>query len=415
MMRISTNMPLLDSRFQMSSLEYRLSRMEKGIASGRAINNLRDAPVDAAHTTRLDSASVRMSRYLANINYVQGRMAQAEGYMNEALSLVHRVRELSVQSATGTYGLDDLNKVAIEVNALLEELSTVLNAKGGDGQYLFAGDDTSTPPFLIHKGRIPGLGQGSITDISYAGDISRSQMEFSDGQTITMNLQGNELFWAEPQQVFGAMDTEGFTVKEVNRFLLDGLEVVLEPGDNIHTVVRKINDSGAAVKASLDPVTGSLNMETTVPHQIWIEPSTGTALVDVGLLRDAGNTKPPQNWHPDAMISGGGLFNQVIALRDALLEGNQEKIGGAILGGIDKGLDSLLRNIADIGAKTNRMEFASSRLDEEVSAVENWKSSISDLDVTAAITEMKMLEFTQKAAYQVAGRLLPVTLMDYLR
>jgi flagellar hook-associated protein 3 FlgL len=259
------------------------------------------------------------------------------------------------------------------------------------------------------------MSRSAITRVSYAGDLGRSKTEITDGQSVEINLKGNEVFWADQQQVFGANDTEGFTVTEANRFLVDGKEVILEPGDNIHNVVRKINDAGAAVKASLDPVTGSLNLETTVPHQIWLEPAEGTALVDMGLLTDTGSSRPPGNWHADAVVTGGSLFDQGLALRDALLEGNQERVGGAIVGGLDKGLDSLLRNLADLGAKTERLEITSSRLGEESGALADWKSSLADLDLTDAITEMSMLEYTQKAAYQVAGRILQPTLMDFLR
>ena len=415
MQRISTNMPMLDNRFRMSERDFRMNQVQRGIASSRAIGNLRDAPVDAAHITRLGSSEKRLNQYMDNIDYVKGRWSQAEGYMNEAVTIVQRLRELSIQGATGTYSKEDMGYMAIEVDSLMSELASVVNAKGGDGQYLFAGDDTSTPPFLVENGRIPGMDRSAIIGVSYAGDLGRSKMEINDGQTVDTNLRGNEVFWADQQQVFGARDTEGFTVTEPNRFILDGKEVTLEPGDNIHNVVRKINDAGAAVKASLDPVTGSLNLETTVPHQIWLEPAEGTALVDMGLLTDSGGTKPPANWHADAVVTGGSLFDQGLALRDALLEGDQERVGGAVVGGLDRGLDSLLRNLADLGAKTERLDIASSRLGEEVSAVSDWKSSLGDLDLTEAITEMSMLEYTQKAAYQVAGRILQPTLMDFLR
>ncbi len=415
MLRISTNMPMLDNRFQMSNLDFLMNKAQNGISSSRSIGSLRDAPIDAAHATRLDSAEMRASRYIKNIDYAQGRMAQAEGYMSEAVTLIHRSRELAIQGSNGTNSPETLSMMAVEVNELLEELTNVINAKGGDGQFLFAGDDTTTPPFLVQKGRIPGLGSAAISSVSYSGDLSRSTMEINDGRTVKLNLQGNEVFWAESQQIFGANDTEGFIVRETNRFILDGNEISLEPGDNIKTVVRKINDSGAAVKASLDPVTGSLNLNTTIPHQIWLEPVEGRALVDMGLLREFGNTQPQNNWHPDATVSGGGLVDQVISLRDALLAGNQERIGGAIVGGLDKGLDSLLRNIADLGSESNRLSINSSRMDEDLESLGNWKSSITDLDVTQAITEMKMLQYTQKAAYQVAGRILQPSLMDFLR
>ncbi len=414
MQRISTNMPMLDSRFRMEERDFRMNQVQKGISSSRAIGELRDNPVDAAHVTRLDSAGKRVDRYLSNIDYIRGRWSQAEGYVNEAVTIVQRLREISIQGATGTYSAEDLKYMAVEVDSLASELANVVNAKGGDGQYLFAGDDVSTPPFLVDQGRIPGLSRSAITRVSYAGDLSRSAAEITDGHTVEVNLRGNELFWAESQQVFGANDTEGFTVTELNRFFLDGKEVILEPGDNAHTVVRKINDAGAAVKASLDPVTGSLNLETTVAHQIWIENSQGNALVELGILSGNGS-KAPSNWNADAVVSGGSLFDQVLSLRDALLEGNHEAVGGAVVGGLDKGLDSLLRNLADLGARTERLNITANRLAEEAGSLSDWKSKLADLDLTQAITEMSMLEYTQKAAYQVAGRILQTTLMDFLR
>jgi flagellar hook-associated protein 3 FlgL len=38
-----------------------------------------------------------------------------------------------------------------------------------------------------------------------------------------------------------------------------------------------------------------------------------------------------------------------------------------------------------------------------------------DLDMAEAITNLKMLEYTHKAALQTAGRILQPTLLDFLR
>lgn len=415
MQRISTNMPMLDSRYSMGLRDFRSSEIQKNISSSRALNNLRDNPVDAAHITRLDSNGKRLNRYLKNIDYVQGRWGQAEGYMNEAVTIVQRLREISVQGANGTYTKDDMTDMAMEVNQLVSELSNVVNARGGDGQYLFAGDDVDKPPFLVQQGRVPGMSAQAITNVQYAGGRGKSRVEITDGNTVEANLEGNAVFWSDQQRVFGANDTEGFQVTEKSSFLLDGHKVTLETGDNIHSVIRKINNAGASVRASLDPVTGSLNLETTVPHQIWIEPVEGTALTDLGLLSASRGSKPPENWNPDAQVTGGSLFDQAIALRDALLTGDQDKIGGSVLGGIDKGLNSLLRNLADLGAKTDRLNTTAGRIGEEVIAMTDWKTKMADLDVTEAVTEMSMIEFTRKAAYQAAGKILQTTLMDFLR
>ena len=396
-------------------MDRNMNKAFRGISSSRAITELRDAPVAAAHAVRLDSLARRSVRYMDNSHTLHDRLLHAESYMSEAVAIVQRVRELAVRGSNGTFSQEDLINMAVEVDVLLDELVMTMNARGGDGQYLFAGDATAGPPFQVQNGRVPELGPGVAIGISYSGDISRSCIEIGDQQTVDLNLQGNRVFWAEQQQVFGARDTEGFTVTEPNRFLLDGQEVHLEPGDNIFSVMRKINDSGAAVKANLDPVTGSLNLATTLPHQIWLEPVEGTVLSDLGLLRDAGNSQPPHNWHPDTLVSGGGLYDQVMGLRDALLNGDSRKIGGTVLGGLDMGLENLMTNLADLGATEKRLEMTAGRLDAENEVLVGWKSRLADIDLTEAITALSMMEYTQKAAYQAAGRILQTSLMDFLR
>ena len=218
MRRISSNMPIMDNRFRMAERDFQKDRLQRGIASSRALGNLRDDPLAAAHITRLDSAGQRTARYLQNTEVVKGRWAQAEGYMSEAVSIVQRLRELSIQGASGTYARDDMAYMATEVDALVAELAQVANAKGGDGRYLFAGDDGATPPFRTETSRVPGMGPDTVTGVHYSGDLGQSRVEISDGKSVEVNLAGNSVFWAEHQRVFGATDAGNLRVEEENRF-----------------------------------------------------------------------------------------------------------------------------------------------------------------------------------------------------
>ena len=415
MQRISTYMPMMDSRFNMDRQDFRMNEIDKGISSNRSINELRDNPVRASHVTRLDSSLNRSERYVENISYVKSQWQYAEAYIDESVSIFQRLRELAVQGANGTYSREDMGYMAVEVDALINELGVVVNAKDGTGKYIFSGDDVDSPAFRLKLGRVPGMERQAVVQFDYAGSLSRSQVEITDSRTVTANIQGNRIFWAEKQQVFGAVNTDGFVVEETERFQIDGVEVVLEPGDNVQSVIRKINDSGAPVRAFLDPVTSSLNLESTFPHQIWLEANEGEAMVSLGLISSEGSRQPPLNWNPDALVTGGSMLDQVIALRNALVEADNERIGGAILKGMDEGIDSLLRGLSNLGAQDERLSFADSRLGDEILAGGDWKSVLGDLDLTQAITEMKMIEYTKKAAYQLAGRILQPTLMDFLR
>jgi flagellar hook-associated protein 3 FlgL len=103
--------------------------------------------------------------------------------------------------------------------------------------------------------------------------------------------------------------------------------VQLREGDNVYQVMAKINDAGAGAKASLDPVSGSLMLETTSPRQLWLTDESGSVFQDLGILRDA-DSPPPQNISNDARIFGGSAFDAIIRLRDDLLQGDTIDIGG---------------------------------------------------------------------------------------
>jgi flagellar hook-associated protein 3 FlgL len=404
-----------DMSFQMGRREYNVSELQGKMAKGRRINNLRDDPLAAAQSARIQSSMTRQAQYQKNIGYAEGRYREVEGYMQEVMNIFHRLREIAVQAANGTYSQEERNYMAVETNELLNELVRISNTAGDSGIALFGGNDTKGDPFLLTEGRVPGMDHGVITSVIYTGSVEANPMRIADNSVIDGNFTGNKMFWAENQDIFGAVDATGYVVREDGVITVDGKEIALKQGDTVQTVITRINNSDTAVKASLDPVTNSLVLSTTTPHQIWIdEPAGQRILKDLGILSDTGG-KPPTNLHPDALVAGGSLFDVAIGLRDNLLNGDYEAIGSQNLGSIDQGFDTLLKNVADLGAQTRRMEITATRLDKLTFDYTQTESRIADLDMTGAIMELQMYEATQKASYQVAGRILQSTLMDFLR
>lgn len=415
MRRVSTNMPNTDLQYQMRLKDFKMNEMQTGIGSSRRLNNLRDDPIAAAHSTRLSSHITHLTRYSDNIGTAQGEYSLAETSMDQSVQVVQRLRELAVQGSNGTYSKEDLGYMAIETNELLKELVSMANTRTADGRTLFGANDTKNDPFVAMKSRVEGIEGAVISEVRYAGNITANQTEIGEGTRIDLNFAGNKVYWAENQQIFAQRDTLDYVVKEDSTISIDGKEIALKTGDNIHGIISKINDSDLAVKASLDPVTNSFTIESTVPHQIWIdEDPDSKVLKDIGLLAESG-TRPPENLHKDVMVGGGSLFDMVIGLRDSLLTGDQEAVGGRILGGLDKSLGNLLNNMADLGARNERLDHSFARLDSEKMNVIAVNSKLTDIDMTEAITNLKMLEYTQKAAYQSASKILQSNLMDFLR
>jgi len=109
------------------------------------------------------------------------------------------------------------------------------------------------------------------------------------------------------------------------------------------------------------------------------------------------------------------LFDSVIALRDAMLVGDQETIGGRALGTIDLGISSLTASLAESGAKFERAEQNLARISNEILNVNGMISREGDLDITQAITDLKMLDYVQQATMSTAAKMYKNTLLDFVR
>jgi flagellar hook-associated protein 3 FlgL len=413
MRRISTYMPSRDMQYHLRLREWKMNELSNKMATQTRINNLRDDPIAASRAVRFQSQLARTKQYTENVETLRGKNAFVEGYLREAVDIIHRIRELAVQGANGIYSKQDLAYMGEEVDQHLKELLHIANARYGDGTTLFSGYRTNIEPFRIIKGRIDSVER--VINVDYIGNIGRNRGEISEGAFATANIPGNYVFWAENQHIYSTLDATAYQVQSDSVIQIDGVTIELKEGDNIYAIISKINESAAPVLAKLDPVNNSLYLKTTAPHEMWLQDIGGsTVLKDLGMIRETGGI-PPDNIANAALSSGASIFELMMFVRDRFLEGDTEQIGGAVLGGIDIAMDNLLTHVAQLGAEDRRLEVTGNRLTYEAPVLIDQNSKEIDLDLSEAITELKMLEYTHKAALETTSRIMKPTLLDYLR
>jgi len=414
MKRISSNLQHTDMQYALPRQESRLNGVNNQMASQRRIQDLRDDPLAAGHAVRYQSYLARLDRFERNAKTLTDQFKVAEGFMNQSLQVMQRVRELAVQGANGTLTPGDLKNIAPEIDELLKELVLNANATGPDGVRVFAGTKSFTEPFETVLGDVDGAGNPMIRQVRYNGSVDPKNVEIDELSYARADTSGSRTFWAERQSLFSEVDATAYQVREDTAIEVDGISVPLAAGDNVYAIIAKINDSGAAVKASLDPVTNGLNLETTDARQLWLkDASGGDVLSSLGLVK-AGQ-RPPYNLADSVRVSGGSIFDAVIAFRDALLSGDQEAVGGKVLGALDGSIDSLATRLAEIGSRYERTQATVARLETQTLNATGAESREADLDFTKAMTDLKMYEYTQQAALSTAAKLYSSTLLNYLR
>jgi len=417
MRRISTDMPNVDSQFYLRRHEEKLAKVQSQIGSQSRILELRDDPLAAAHAVRYESYLARLERFEKNTQYAKDHYNVAYSYMNEAIGIMQRVRELAVQGSNGTYSPEDLKLMGVEVNELIKELASLANTVGPDGKQMFAGDKAFTEPFRVVEGTIDGGNESVVVRVEYRGAGASRKTEVSDHAYIDLDLGGGEVFWAEKMQIFSNVNASNYRVSAPGSFFIDGEEIQVIPGDTLPSIVAKINDSGAPVKAFIDPETRGLALEGTNPHLIRAEDAVGgaTVLKDLGIIQGNMDNNAP-NWDiARARVSGGSTFDMFIRLRDAMFRGDHDFIGSQGIVGMDLAISNMTTRIADIGSRQERAEMVWQRLNREIPDVQTYLAREASVNMTDAATDLKMLDFAHKASLQSAARIIPPTLLDFLR
>lgn len=384
------------------------------MGSQRRIHELRDDPIAAGHLVRYQSFLSRVENFEKNALTMSDQFVLREGYMNNSLDVMQRVREIAVTGANGIYTKDDMRDMAMEVDELLKELVQNANAVSSDGNSIFAGTNTKSSAFDVEMGTVQGSAVPLISNVKYNGTIDMNKVEVDERKYLSVDNAGNRTFWAEQQQLFGGRDASAWQASADSTISVDGVAINIKAGDNVYALASKINDSGAAVRAKIDPVTRGLNLETTDARQLWLSDVNGSVLSDIGIIKDA-SQKPPYNIGNSVRVSGGSMFDTVIALRDALLKGDTEEVGGRVLGALDSGIANLVTRIAKSGSQYERAQLNAQRNSATAMNVTQQISREGDLDITKAITDMKMLDYTYQATLSNAGKMFNSTLLNYMR
>jgi flagellar hook-associated protein 3 FlgL len=109
------------------------------------------------------------------------------------------------------------------------------------------------------------------------------------------------------------------------------------------------------------------------------------------------------------------VFEAVITIRDDLIRGDVELIGGRDLGLIDMALENVLKHQAEVGAKESRLGELARRSEYEKTNIYDMIAKTEAIDFPEEIMNLKWLDVVHQYALAVGAKSIKPTLMDFLR
>lgn len=123
-----------------------LSNLQNQAATQKRIFRLSEDPLGMSTIIMARSKLQKIDQYSNNVTSAQGWLSTTEDALMQANEMVKSAYERMVQMANGTYNEQDRAMAAKEVEAIRDQLVSVLNTKYGD-KYVFGGYNTGMPPF----------------------------------------------------------------------------------------------------------------------------------------------------------------------------------------------------------------------------------------------------------------------------
>jgi len=213
------------------------------------------------------------------------------------------------------------------------------------------------------------------------------------GADDSVGAQAREALANEASELLGSIIQAANTVSQ-GRYLFAGYKIRdvpfvglddngVETFESSEIASVQYNGDGGSMVRELEPgVTMVINING---EETWLDPSDSSS-----------------------------VFATLIDLRDSLLAGDSSAIRDA-LDRLDDAISMAGQSRAVVGARLQRLDLASRKLESVMLGAKDLLSKTEDVDMAEALVNYAQEQAVYKAALNVNARTLPISLLDYLR
>jgi len=138
-MIINHNMSSMYANRQLGVTQGDVAKNIEKLSSGQRINRAGDDASGLAVSEKMRGQIRGLNQAERNIQNGVAFIQTTEGYLQESQDILHRLRELSVQSANGIYTDEDRMQIQVEVSQLVDEINRIASHAQFNGMNILTG------------------------------------------------------------------------------------------------------------------------------------------------------------------------------------------------------------------------------------------------------------------------------------
>ena len=156
-----------------------VARAASEVTTGNRIQTVSDGPIDAAQIMRMNSQLADIDQYRRNGTFATATLSVEDTALSSLNDVIQQAKQLAMSTTSSDPNDPDRQAALSAMQQLRQQVISLGNTRVGD-QYIFGGDQSTTPPFTAAG--------------AYVGDANTTQIAINDGVSVTINHSGQPLF-----------------------------------------------------------------------------------------------------------------------------------------------------------------------------------------------------------------------------
>ncbi|MGR5408621.1 flagellin [Vibrio sp. PID17_43] len=368
---VNTNVAAMTAQRYLNKATGELNTSMERLSSGHRINSAKDDAAGLQISNRLTAQSRGLDVAMRNANDGISIAQTAEGAMNEATSVMQRMRDLALQSSNGTNSSAERQAINEESMALIDELNRIAETTSFGGRRLLNGS-FGDAAFQI--------GSNSGEAMVMALTSIRADDERMGGLTFLSENKKSKDWQVDPTKSDLLIALPGLGEDEDGNVTDLEISINAKAGDDIEELATYINgQSDNKINASVSE-DGKLQIFVAHPNVQGDISISGRLASELGL-------------------SDEGIQSLVQDIDMTSVQSSQNAV--AVL---DSALKYVDAQRADLGAKQNRLSHSINNLANIQENVDASNSRIKDTDFAKETTQMTKAQILQQAGTSILAQ-----------
>lgn len=361
------------------------SKSLEKLSSGQRINKAADDAAGLAISEKMRGQIRGLEQAGRNAQDGISLIQTAEGALNETHSILQRMRELSVQSASDTNTVQDRTNLQDEMNQLGKEVDRIANTTEFNTKKLLNGSlgsaQTATTGTIVNSGSLGAL-MADATTLDSLVDANGNSLGIADGDVITATWSVN-----------GTQQTATFTVANITTDALGDITAAITADATVASAATvagetTITAAGTGTAAQINgfsiEVKAADGTRKEAASDVLSNYSVGTEAQDT---RNDGSAtfQIGANNGQSLNLSIGDMRASTLGISDLQI-GTRSQASTAIKV-VDEAIQKVSSERAKLGSVQNRLEHTINNLGTSAENLTAAESRIRDVDMAKEYSE----------------------------